>query len=349
MELADIYQGVGSWLDNSGPLCDIVISSRVRLARNVAGHLFCGHATEPERVELYQFVRGILLSRPWKADLWYVDIQDTSQLQRQLLIERHVISKQLAEEDGACGVALTHDESLALMINEEDHLRIQVLASGLQLAQQYERINGVDSVLDEKIDYAFSADYGYLTACPTNVGTGLRVSVMLHLPALKIAGQIDKLLQAAKDMHLAVRGLYGEGSQPVGDLYQLSNQTTLGKTEMQIIDELVTNAVEPIVKYERQARHELLAQRRRFLEDKIYRSLGLLGNARMISSDETLYMLSYVRLGIHLGRITDVSLPTVNLLLQLTRPAHLQHLYHKELDPAERDAVRADFIRKKLN
>jgi len=348
MNNTEIYERVGSWLDGSGPMSDIVISSRIRLARNLADARFCAQADDLQRQEVHDFIQKQIFETSLRDDLLYRNFFHTPDLEKQMLFERHVISKQLAENAGCCGVAFTLDESLSLMINEEDHLRIQILASGLQLSEQYDRIARVDNMLEEKIHYAFSSRYGFLTACPTNVGTGIRVSVMLHLPALKMSGQLEKVFRAAKDMHLAVRGLYGEGSEPVGDFYQLSNQITLGKSEKQIIDELIEYAVEPIVKYERVARQKLLEERCCLVEDKIFRALGLLRHARLITSDEALYMLSFVRLGIHLGKIKDVTLNQVNYLLQLTRPAHLQHLNHKALDPAERDEVRASFIRKIL-
>jgi len=234
------------------------------------------------------------------------------------------------------------------MINEEDHLRIQMMASGLQLQETFGRISEIDSLLEEKMEFAFSSQYGYLTACPTNVGTGIRVSVMLHLPGLKMTGEIEKVFRAAKDMRLAVRGLYGEGSEPIGDFFQLSNQTTLGKTEDQIIEQLVQHAVKPIVEYERLARRKLLEEKLTSLDDKIFRALGILINARLISSDEALYMLSYIRLGIHLGRIKNISLETTNRLFLLTKPGHLQNYYQEPLNEQARDRARAELIRKQL-
>ncbi|MBN1436930.1 MAG: protein arginine kinase [Sedimentisphaerales bacterium] len=349
MSITDNYQTAGSWLDCSGPMSDVVISSRIRLARNVVGFRFYAHSDDAERSDLQEYVHQRLMKTSLKDDLHYLDMGSTPKLERQVLAERHVISQQLAS-DGPCrAVAVSQDESLALMINEEDHLRVQVLASGQQLAEEYDRINRVDSILEKEIDFAFSPEFGYLTACPTNVGTGLRVSAMLHLPALKMTSQMEKVFSAAKAMKLAVRGLYGEGSEPIGDLYQFSNQTTLGKSEKQIVEEMVNLAIEPIVKYERTARQHLIEQRCAALDDKIFRALGLLRNARMISSEESLYMLSFARLGVHLGRIKDVTLDRINMLMQLTRPAHLQHLQQRELEPEERDIVRAEFIRKTLN
>jgi protein arginine kinase len=244
---------------------------------------------------------------------------------------------------------LMQDESLAMMINEEDHLRIQAMSSGLRLHDLYERISRIDDLLENQMEFAFSPQYGYLTACPTNVGTGIRVSVMLHLPALKMTSQIEKVFHAARDLHVAVRGFYGEGSEPIGDLFQISNQTTLGKSENTIIEELIRQAIEPVVEYELRARKKILDERLPALDDKIYRALGVLSHARLISSEETMYMLSYLRLGVHLERIKNISLDTINRLFFFTQPAHLQHLCRKKLDTQQRDQARADFIRKELH
>ena len=349
MELPNIYNQIGSWLDNSGPLSDIVLSSRIRLARNVAGFLFSSQADKQHRSDLLKFLHERLMATELKQSLLFVRMDELPALERHILTERHLISRQFAGGDGSKAVAISSDESLALMINEEDHLRIQTLASGLQLSEAYDQINRVDSLLSSQIEFAFSAKYGYLTACPTNVGTGLRVSVMLHLPALKMAGQIEKVFRAAKDMRLAVRGLYGEGSEPSGDFYQLSNQTTLGKTESQLINELSSEAVEPIVEHERKARQKLTQHRSCLMEDKIFRAVAIIQNARMISSEETLYMLSYIRLGIQMGLIKNISIRTVNELFLLTQPAHLQHLHGGELEASARDEVRAKFIRSHLS
>jgi len=343
-----IYDNICDWMDGSGPLSDIVVSSRIRLARNVSGFVFSTQADEQQRDELLHYLHDQIMETELKNDLWYLEMSRTTSLERSMLAERHLISGRLAEGNTGCGVALSHDESLTLMLNEEDHVRIQVLASGLQLEETYENINRIDNLLEEKIEYSFSPRYGYLTACPTNVGTGMRVSVMLHLPALKITGQIEKVFRAAREMRLAIRGLYGEGTEPIGDFYQLSNQTTLGKTEQQIIEQLVNLAVEPIVEYERQARNKLLKEQTVALDDKIHRAVGALTHARLISSEETSYLLSLLRLGIQLDRVKDISLRTVNELFLLTQPAHLQHHYKQTMDAGQRDELRARFIREHL-
>ncbi len=347
-DISNIYQKSSDWMDGSGPLSDIVISSRIRLARNVAGFVFRTNAEDVQQQEVLNFLHKNIMQTELGDYLHFLNMGQVRQLERQMLSERQLISKRLLEGDGWSGVALSLDESLAIMINEEDHIRMQVLASGLQLDEVYQTINRIDDLLEDKIDYAFSEKYGYLTACPTNVGTGIRVSVMLHLPALKMTGQIEKVFRAARELKLAVRGLYGEGTEPLGDFFQLSNQTTLGKSESQIIEELIALAVEPIVEYERRARDKLLSDRMAVLDDKIYRALGVLQNARLISSDEVAYLLSVIRLGIHLNRIDDIDLRTVNTVFQLTQPAHLQNHFAKELTAGERDEARARFIREQL-
>lgn len=349
MQLSEIYNQVGPWLDPKGPRSEVVITSRIRLARNIVGFTFLSQASAAQQNELLQFVHEKIMETELRDGIWFVNMEDISPLERQMLTERHLISKQLAEEEGPRGVMLMQDESLAMMVNEEDHLRIQAMSSGLQLQRLYERISRVDDLLESRMEFAFSPQYGYLTACPTNVGTGIRVSVMLHLPALKMTGQMEKVFRAARDLHVAVRGFYGEGSEPIGDLFQISNQTTLGKTEEGIIEELVRQAIEPVIEYELRARKKIFEERLPALDDKIFRALGVLGNARLISSEETMYLLSYLRLGVHMERIKTISLDTINRLFFFTQPGHLQHLNRKKLDTQQRDQARAEFIRRELH
>jgi protein arginine kinase len=348
MKLSDNYNKVGNWLSGDGPQSDIVISSRVRLARNVKGFTFSAHSTPEQNQQLLTFLQGKVMDSALQNKVYYFCMQDMPEIERDLLAERHLISKQLACGNGPRGVIISHDESLSLMINEEDHIRMQTVASGLQLKETFAILSGIDDLLEQEVEYSFSNKYGYLTACPTNVGTGIRVSVMLHLPALKLTGQMDRVMRATKDLKLAVRGFFGEGSEPIGDLFQLSNQITLGKTELEIIDELVTYAIHPIIEYERYARQKLLEDDQTMLDDKVFRALGALKSARLISSEETLLLLSYVRLGIYLGRIKGISIDTVNNIFLLTQPAHLQYLYDQTLDTQNRDEYRATVIRKYL-
>jgi protein arginine kinase len=348
MRLADLAQRAGEWLRGEGPMQDIVISSRIRLARNLAGMPFLSRCSRDQQQELTSRLQREILGAPIAREMLYVDVAAAGELDRQLLVERHLISRQHGQGEQPRGVAVSGSETLSIMVNEEDHLRIQVLRSGLQLAEAVSEIMRVDDLLEERLPYAFHPRYGYLTACPTNVGTGLRVSVMLHLPGLKMTGEIEKVFRAARDMRLAVRGLYGEGTEATGDFFQVSNQTTLGRTEEQIVRDFRDVMVPSILEYERRARKSLLERRRTAMDDKVFRALALLRSARQIGSEETMYMLSLLRLGVNLGRIEDVDLKAVNELFLLTQPAHLQRMLGREMTSVERAEARATFIRQRL-
>jgi protein arginine kinase len=349
MKLSDLTSHAGEWLRGSGPMSDIVISSRIRLARNVAGFPFLTRASRHQRQNLESRIRQIILNTELASRIFYVDLEGAPEIDRTLLVERHLISKPHAAAEGARGVAIAEDETVSIMVNEEDHLRMQVLRSGLQLEEAWEQINAIDDKIESKLDWAFHPRFGYLTACPTNVGTGIRVSVMLHLPALKLTGEIEKVFRAAKDMRLAVRGLYGEGTEATGDFYQISNQTTLGKTEEEIISDFKLQVIPKIIDYEHHARKKLLNDLTVALDDKICRAVGILRTARLLTSDETLFLLSHLRMGVNLGRIKDVDVRTLNELFLLTQPAHLQKIQGRKLEGDLRRAARADYIRQRLN
>jgi protein arginine kinase len=325
------------------------VNGSVRLARNICGFPFLTKCDRPQRLTLEAKARQAILSGQVSPRLLYVDLEQAPELDRQLLMERHLISKQHKDSPGARGVAVDENETLSIMVNEEDHLRIQVMRSGLQLEEAWEQINAIDDKLEATLDFAFHPRFGYLTACPTNVGTGIRVSVMLHLPALKLTGEIEKVYRAARDMRLAVRGLYGEGTEAMGDFYQISNQTTLGKSEEQIITEFRRQVIPKIIDYEQHARKTLMQERTVALDDTVWRALGLLRSARLLKSEETLFLLSHLRMGVNLGRVKDVEMNKVNELFLLTRPAHLQKILNKKMDGDVRRAARADFIRARLN
>lgn len=348
MKLSDLTSQAGEWLRGSGPMSEVVISSRVRLARNVKGYPFLTCANRAQRRELETRIRETILEAELAPQTLYVDLEQAIDVDRELLVERHLISKHHSGAEGARGVAIGQDENLSIMVNEEDHLRLQVLRSGLQLDEAWEQINHVDDVLEEELEFAYHNRFGYLTACPTNIGTGIRVSVMLHLPALKLTGEIEKVFRAAKDMKLAVRGLYGEGTEATGDFYQISNQTTLGKDESEILDDFKHSVIPRIIDFEHHARRTLRSERAAALDDKVFRALGVLRSARLLASDETLFLLSHLRMGIHLGRVKDVEIKTLNELVLMTQPAHLQKLVGKKLDGDERKAARAEFVRHKL-
>jgi len=348
MKLSDLTNHAGEWLRGSGPMSEVVISSRMRLARNIAGQRFLTRSTRHQRQIIEQRIRDTILAAQIAPKMLYVDLEGAPEIDRELLVERHLISKQHAAAEGARGVAVGENETVSIMVNEEDHLRIQVLRSGLQLEEAWEQISGIDDTLESKLDFSFHPRFGYLTACPTNVGTRIRVSVMLHLPALKLTGEIEKVFRAAKDLRLAVRGLYGEGTEATGDFYQISNQTTLGKTEEDIISEFKHVVIPKIIDYEHHARRTLLNERTAALDDKVFRALGLLRSARLMAGEEVLFLLSHLRMGVNLGRIKDIDLRTINELFLLTQRAHLQKIQGKKMDGDVRRAARADYIRQRL-
>ncbi len=348
MTIDELTRNRSAWLRADMPMTDIVISSRVRLARNVAGFPFLPKADNVQRREIYRLLREGIDKARVAEGLTFVDLEGVDEVDRQVLVERHLISRQHAESEGSRAVAFSPDQTISLMINEEDHLRMQVLRSGLQLDECWAAISAIDNAVEQYVDFAFHARFGYLTACPTNVGTGIRVSAMLHLPALKLANEMERAFRAAKDMHLAIRGLHGEGTEASGDLYQVSNQTTLGKSEDEIISEFKHLIIPKMVEYEKRARQALQRERSAALDDKIWRAYGLLTHARTVSTEEALFLLSHVRMGVSLGRIESLKLEALNDLFLMIQPAHLQKLAGRRLSGEERSVARADLIRKRL-
>jgi len=341
------HDRVGHWMLGQGPESDVVISSRVRLARNVSGHRFISRAGIEERTELAEKLRDMLKGLSFDPALEYMDMTGLSEVDRMLLVERHLISREHAESEGPRGVAFSLDETVSVMVNEEDHLRMQVLHDGFDLDAVWRVMSRLDDAIENQVSYVFDEEYGYLTACPTNLGTGLRVSAMLHLPALAMTRELQRVFNAAAKIDFIVRGLYGEGTQGHGDFFQLSNQKTLGRSEEEILDNLRV-VIPQIVRYERKVRGAMRSEHGRQVVDRVGRAYGILCNARMISSEEALHLLSQVRLGAILGILDGMDLPEVNRLFILTRPAHLQKAQGRELDPQERDMARADFLRKSL-
>jgi protein arginine kinase len=349
------------WLRGEGECADVVLSSRVRLARNLAGLPFTPKAGKRDRQKSLELCRDAILGVIAPGQVKWEELTQAPGMTRSLLMERHLISKQMSRgRQGAGtlgedprGVAYTvPQERVSVMVNEEDHLRIQSLRSGLALAEAWREADQLDDLLEARLDYAFSPRFGYLTACPTNVGTGLRMSAMLHLPALRLTGDIEKVKRAAADMNLAVRGFHGEGSEAVGDLFQISNQTTFGRSESAVREQLEKEILPRVVEYERLARKEMLTKRRIALEDQIGRALGVLTNARLMTAEEAMQALSLVRLGLILGLIPVrdqvAAVRTVNLLWLLVQPAHLQQVAGRDLDQEQRRAARASLVRQRL-
>ena len=347
VRIEDLARTSGEWLRGSGPESDIVISSRIRLARNLADFPFMSRTSPADRAEIERTVRERLSPVGDSLGLTYLEVHRLDPLDRQFLVERQLISRELADAEGARGVAISGNEQASLMVNEEDHLRIQVMHSGLDLPAAWEQISGLDEQLGGRLTFAFNERLGFLTACPTNVGTGMRVSVMLHLPALVMTRQIDKLFRSLQKISLAVRGLYGEGSQAMGDFYQISNQITLGRSESELVGQ-VGDVVPSIIEYERKAREFLVRESKQNLHDRVSRAYGILRTAQTITSEETMHLLSSVRMGINLGLIEDLAIPKLNELFIYTQPAHLQKLTGSELDSADRNIERARFLRRRL-
>lgn len=330
-----------------GPHDRIVMSSRVRLARNIREAAFPGWAKKPERVRILDIIRPAVATLPEMKDSYAESMDNLSTLDKQILVERHLISREHAAKSSGSGLVLNREETLSVMINEEDHMRMQALRPGLQIRQAWNAINQVDSELEQKLDYAFSPDLGYLTACPTNIGTGIRVSAMLHLPGLVLAEQINPIIQSVNKLGLAVRGLYGEGTEALGNVFQVSNQMTLGESENGIVERL-EKVLGQIIEHEENARATLLEKKSKMVLNHIGRAYGILANAHTITSKETMNLLSLMRLGVDLGVFPGVDRSLVDELFLVTQPAHLQKQHSEKLTAEERDLLRADMVRERL-
>lgn len=329
------------------PQDKIVLSSRVRLARNLRGVAFPGWAKKNERSRALEIIRPAVESAPTMAGAFSESMDSLSALDKQILVERHFISREHAARNVGSGLVLSRDLSISVMINEEDHLRMQALKPGLQLRQAWMTIDQLDSLLERRLDFAFSPQLGYLTACPTNVGTGIRVSAMLHLPGLVLSEHINQIINAVNKLGLAVRGLYGEGTEALGNVFQVSNQKTLGEVETEIVERL-NKVLLQIIEHEENARASLLEKKPKTLFNHIGRAYGILANAHSISSKETMNLLSLMRLGVDLGLFPGVDRSLVDELFITTQPAHLQKRYTEKLSADERDLLRADMVRDRL-
>lgn len=342
-------QAVSSWMSADGPESDIILSSRIRLARNLRNYKFPSLFNNDEAWEIINNIHKALQSEEWQqhGQMDFLKIDEMRTLQKRVLVEKHLISPQLAEHSSHGAVILSSNEDISIMINEEDHIRIQSLFSGLQLEKALEKSNRIDDILEQHMDYAFEENVGYLTSCPSNVGTGLRASVMVHLPALIMTRQMNRIIPAISQLGLVVRGIYGEGSEALGNIFQISNQITLGKSEKDIVGDL-TSVVKQIITQERAAREALVKTSNIQLEDRVYRSYGILSYSRIIETKEAAECLSDVRLGIDLGYIKDVPKEILNELMILTQPGFLQQYAGGPLKPIERDIKRAKMIRERL-
>lgn len=342
-------EAISQWMRVEGPENDIVLSTRIRLARNFEKVTFPIIANEDELRSVIEFMKENYEGKSYAnyQNLAFIEMEDLSHIEKRVLVEKHLISPFLTKAR-ASGVLVSENEQLSIMVNEEDHIRIQLYFPGFQMKQALDHAFELDDWLEEKIDFAFDERWGYLTSCPTNVGTGMRASVMIHLPALVLTKRINQMIPAINQFGFVVRGIYGEGTEALGNLFQVSNQITLGKSEEDIVEDLESVIIN-LVEQEREARHYLLHTSGKKLEDQIFRSYGILKYGRIIESQEASARISDVRLGVDLGMIKDVSHNVLNELMVLTQPGFLQHYAKKVLTTSERDVLRATLIRERLN
>jgi len=347
MNIEDLLYKESEWLKGAGPNSNIVMSSRVRLARNIEGFPFFNWAKTEDKKKILAVAQEAIEKSKFLKKALFLKIKDMAEIDRQFLVERRLMSPEHVIDPEYKGLAIDDKEIVSVMINEEDHLRIQVLQSGFDVIEAWRMSDEIDTDIGKKITYAFSEKWGYLTACPTNTGTGLRASVMLHLPALVMTNQIGKVFQAISKLGLTMRGFYGEGTEAVGNFFQVSNQVTLGRSETDLIDK-IGSIVDKLVKREESTRNILLMKNKEELVDRIWRSYGTLESARIITSSETIRLLSDIRLGVDMGVITGMNRTQINELFILIQPAHLQKIDGRILASKQRDYRRADLIREKI-
>jgi len=347
MQFKTLINHPADWMQGSGPHSDVVMTSRVRLARNLRGFPFPGYSQEFQRLELLKLARPVVESLPEMKEHYSEDYAAISKIKKQVLVERHLISREHAARAAGCAVVVDRSQNISIMINEEDHFRIQGIRPGLNLRSAWELVDHVDSEMEAHLPYAFDSELGYLTACPTNVGTGMRASVMLHLPALALTEQINPVIKAVGKIGLAVRGLYGEGTEALGNLFQISNQHTLGEKEAEIIAS-IERVIERVVTSELNARQKLMEENSIMLRDQVGRAFAILAHAHILTSKEALNLLSMLRLGADLDLVQACDRSLLDLLLLEIQPAHLQLRAGTELTPAERDIRRAEITRSKL-
>ena len=347
MELDELLHGSTGWFRTTGPESDVVFSSRVRLARNLSGMPFPDRASEDQKMQILEEIESAVLKQPSFKNAVVLHMDELSDVDKQFLSERYLISRELATKGTGSAVIIDRKETLSLMINEEDHIRMQVLLSGFRLEECWDKIYEVDRRLQKSLNFTFSEKIGYLTSCPTNVGTGIRVSTMLHLPGLIMAKQIEQVLQAIMKLGLAIRGLYGEGTEWSGNLFQISNQVTLGRSEQEIISN-IEKVVRQVVQNEKNARNQILKNNSEALYDKVGRAYGILSNAHLISTRETIDHLSTLRMGLDLSIVQQISRDDINELFVLSQPAHIQKTNGKKLDAGARDLERGNLLRTRL-
>lgn len=336
-----------SWVKTEGEAGDVVISSRVRLARNIKGFAFPNLADEKQLEKVVEAILAALQVLPGPDRLYPLKIEELSNNERLVLVEKHLCSPQFIEQPHHRLLLVNAEQSVSIMVNEEDHLRIQAITPGHSLEQALELVNRFDDYLENTLEYCFDESYGYLTACPTNVGTGIRASLMLHLPGLTMVDQIKRVLSTLTHVGINIRGLYGEGTESLGNIYQISNQVTLGHSEEELTSNL-KSVSRQVIEQERAVREALLKDSKLQLEDRLCRSFGVLSQARLLNAQEALKLLSDVKLAVELGIISEVNKATIKELMFLIRASILQKVAGKEMAPAERDYYRATIVRDKL-
>jgi protein arginine kinase len=336
------------WAREVGPKSPSILSSRIRLARNLSLWPFPARTTRDQQTQIVGRIRRAAGEVETLRDAGFINVEELPATDVSVLVERRLVSRDLAGSDRRRGVVVSDGEELTIMVNEEDHIRMQSVVSGLRLGEALDRINEVDNALGAALEYAFDKDLGYLTACPTNVGTGMRASVLAHLPALVLTRRAKKVMQGVSAMGLAVRGFYGEGTEIMGNFFQISNQMTLGRGENEIVSRL-DEVVRQILGFEDEARQAMLSGAGVQLQDKIYRAFGTLQNARTIAADEVVSLASAVRFGIALELDGLCSLGVLNEILVFSQPGHVVRMAGRELDQDERRQARADFIRRRLS
>ncbi len=343
----DMANTLSGWLSGEGEESMVVLSTRVRMARNLQNTIYPSAAEDDIKSNVIGFFESAQGRSEMLADGKLLKASELDGVDRDFLVERHLMSPTFMHDNASRALYVRRDELLSVMINEEDHFRIQALAPALNLDRALQIATEFENELGQYLEYDYDSDFGFLTACPTNVGTGMRASVLIHLPGLVITKDIDRIIARISKMGVTVRGFYGEGTDVLGNLFQVSNQTTLGITEHQIL-ELIDRVTRSIIKEEVAARERLINEALKQTEDKIWRAFGILKHARMLTSDEVMNLLSAVRLGVAMKIIDFLDISTINEMLLLSQPAHLQKYYRKELSQDERDFVRAELIRKKL-
>ena len=344
MTIKSLIDAPSELTDSASSKTAIVLMTRIRLARNLAGQPFPGWAKPAQREKILEdCVAAVVGTSEMKRGV-SVGVGELGELEKRILVERHLISRELSGSKQGSGVVISKDQAFSVMINEEDHLRIQMLRVGFQLKKAWASINEIDSALEDSLDYAFSPSLGYLTACPTNLGTGMRASAMMHLPALVIGNQMEKVVRAVNQLGMVVRGLFGEGSDACGSIFQISNQTTLGESEEEILKRLA-GVLQSIIEHELNARARLLEADSGKLFDKIGRAYGILQNGHVLSSNEAMNLLSLIRLGVDLGVFPDSRRSVTDRLFIEAQPGHLQYSQKGEFEAGQRDLLRAERLR----